>query len=64
MPSSDEIFQKQAEVREWYVVRWLMEKHGYPRFTAEQTALLIPYETQRETYIKETGAYTGPYSAL
>ena len=61
MPSSEECWEAQAQVRQW-AIEALM-KEGHARMSAELIVKLMPYEEQIQWAEKVHGKiYRGPYS--
>jgi hypothetical protein len=64
MPSSDECYEAAQKVREWYYERLKSSYPHWPKHAIDRAFQLTSYDVMRNTYVAETGAYTGPYSPL
>lgn len=64
MPSSEDIMEAEHMVRQWYAKRLKDSHPDWPKSALDAVLNHTSYQEMRDTYVQETGAYTGPYSAL
>ena len=63
MPTAEEMVKAQEHVREWYR-KYLIRVHGNNPTLIDLVMQRSTYDQIREIYVRETGAYSGPYSAI